>query len=57
MATKSNIDAMIAGVNAEAGRIGYVAVTRAKNIFVLGVPKSALTGLAPKLESIGLKKL
>ena len=37
--------------------IGYVAVTRAKKLFILGVPKNALAALAPKLQAIGLKEL
>ena len=57
MATKPHIDAMIGGVDTEVGRIGYVAVTRARNLFILGVPKNALAALAPKLQAIGLKEL
>jgi len=57
MATKSHIDAMLNGVGTEVGRIGYVAVTRAKSLFILGVPKNALAVLAPKLQAIGLKEL
>jgi hypothetical protein len=45
------------GVGTEVGRIGYVAITRAKNIFVLGVTKNELTELAPKLQAIGLSEL
>lgn len=54
MAQKKHIDAMLNGVDTELGRIGYVAVTRAKNLFLLGVPKNAVKELAPKLEDIGL---
>jgi len=57
MASKAHIDAMLGGVNTEVGRIGYVAVTRARNLFILGVPKNALTTLKPKLQAIGLKEL
>ncbi len=57
VATKVHIDAMLDGVGTEVGRIGYVAITRAKNLFVLGVPKNALTELAPKLRAIGLREL
>ncbi|MFT6779453.1 MAG: hypothetical protein ACJAV1_003396, partial [Paraglaciecola sp.] len=35
----------------------YVAVTRAKDLFVLGVPKSSLKEFAPKFESLGIKEL
>lgn len=57
MASKTHVEAMLGGVNTEVGRIGYVAVTRAKNLFILGIPKSALAVLAPKLQAIGLKEL
>jgi len=57
MASKTHIEAMLDGVGTEVGRIGYVAVTRAKKLFILGVPKNALALLAPKLQAIGLKKL
>lgn len=57
IADKSHIDKMLAGVDSEDGRIGYVALTRAKSLFVLGVPINALKGLKPSLEAIGLKEL
>lgn len=57
VATKAHIDAMLAGVDTEEGRIGYVALTRAKNVFVLGVPKAAYKALKSRLEGIGLAEL
>jgi hypothetical protein len=57
VAQKSHIDAFLNGTGTEVGRIGYVAITRAKHLFVLGVPKSALVDLKPKLEMIGLIEL
>lgn len=57
MASKTHIDAMLDGVDTEVGRIGYVAVTRAEKLFILGVPKNALAVLAPKLQAIGLEEL
>lgn len=57
VASKSHIDELLNGVGTEVGRIGYVAVTRAKKLFVLAVPKSAAKELAPKLQGIGLKEL
>ena len=57
IASKSNIDALLEGVDTETGRIGYVAVTRARDLFVLGVPINSVSLLGPKLEAIGLKKL
>ena len=56
MAQKPHIEAMLNGVGTEVGRIGYVAVTRAKDLFVLGVPKSSLKEFSPRLESLGLKE-
>lgn len=56
MAQKPHIEAMLNGVDTEVGRIGYVAVTRAKDLFVLGVPKSIVKDFAPKLESLGFKE-
>ena len=57
VASKSHIDELLNGVTTEVGRIGYVAVTRAKKLFVLGVPKSAVKELEPKLQGIGLREL
>jgi superfamily I DNA/RNA helicase len=57
MAQKPHIEAMFNGVGTEVGRIGYVAVTRAKDLLVLGVPKSSLKEFAPKFESLGIKEL
>lgn len=57
VATKVKIESMLAGVGTEDGRIGYVALTRARNLFVLGVPKSAYKVLKSKLEAIGLVEL
>ena len=57
VATKEHIKAMLEGVDTELGRIGYVAVTRARNLFVLGVPKNSLTEFKKGLHSIGLKEL
>lgn len=57
VATKPNIEALLAGTTSEAGRIGYVAVTRAKYFFLLGIPKSALKALKPGLDAAGFKAL
>ena len=42
MANREHVDALLAGVGTEVGRIGYVAVTRARNLLWLGVPANAL---------------
>ncbi len=57
IATKEHISALLAGVDSEIGRIGYVAVTRAKNIFWLAVPANALKELQPVLTAYGFKEL
>ncbi len=57
VATKAHIDAMLAGIDTEDGRIGYVALTRAKDLFVLGVPSNSYKVLKGKLEAIGLVEM
>lgn len=47
---------LLDGTKSEVGRIGYVAVTRARNLFVLAVPESSLDLLEPKLVNAGFKK-
>jgi hypothetical protein len=39
LAERDHIEALISGTNTELGRIGYVALTRARNLFWLGVPE------------------
>lgn len=56
IAKKSHVQALIAGVDTEVGRIGYVAVTRAKDLFWLGVPASALAELRGPLIALGFKE-
>lgn len=53
--TKKHAEELLEGTKSEAGRIGYVAVTRARNLFVIALPDSAVKALAPKLEAIGFK--
>jgi superfamily I DNA/RNA helicase len=53
LATKEHVTALLAGVDSEVGRIGYVAVTRARNLLWLGVPSNALTELQPALIAHG----
>lgn len=57
IAKKGHVQAMINGVDSELGRIGYVAVTRAKDLFWLGVPASALAELRAPLNLLGFKEL
>jgi len=49
VATKQHAVEMLAGVGTEDGRIGYVALTRARNLFLLAVPTNTLSELKPQL--------
>ena len=53
VADKAHIRAMLDGPTTENGRIGYVAVTRARNLFVLAVPESCLKEFEPGLQACG----
>jgi superfamily I DNA/RNA helicase len=53
VATKANITALLAGTSTEDGRIGYVALTRAKNLFWLAVPHSCLGEMRADLIQAG----
>ncbi|MBD0704385.1 UvrD-helicase domain-containing protein [Pseudomonas sp. PSB1] len=56
VATRQHVQAMLDGVDSEQGRIGYVAVTRARNLFWLGVPANMLRALRPLLLAAGLQE-
>ena len=56
IATKDHIEAMLDGVTTEVGRIGYVAVTRARNLLWLGVPAAALPDLRQRLIDFGFRE-
>ncbi|KQV36334.1 hypothetical protein ASC96_28060 [Rhizobium sp. Root1204] len=53
VARRSDILAMLSGPATEEGRIGYVAVTRARDLFVFGVPVICLEGVKPALVAAG----
>jgi hypothetical protein len=57
LATTKHVQALLAGVDTEDGRIGYVAVTRARNLFCLGIPQDALQKLRPSLLSKGFQEV
>ena len=57
MATREHVEAMLDGVATEVGRIGYVAVTRAKDLLWLGVPAAALPGLRQRLRDAGFREI
>ena len=56
VATRQHVQAMLNGVQTELGRIGYVAVTRARNLLWLGVPSNALRALRPALLAAGFQE-
>lgn len=49
LANGKQVNALLANVDTEVKRIGYVAVTRARNLLWLGVPANALEELRPAL--------
>jgi superfamily I DNA/RNA helicase len=57
LAAKDHVTALLTGVDTETGRIGYVAVTRARNLLWLGVPTSALMELRPALLAHGFQEI
>ena len=56
VASKSHVSSLLAGMNTEVGRIGYVAVTRARNLLWLGVPANSLEELRPELTACGFQE-
>ncbi len=56
VATKPHAQALLDGVGSEDGRIGYVALTRARDLFWLGVPESSLAELKGPLLAHGFKE-
>lgn len=56
LANREQVNALLAGVDTEVGRIGYVAVTRARNLLWLGVPANALEELRPALLACGFQE-
>lgn len=57
LASKEHVTALLAGVASEVGRIGYVAVTRARDLLWLGVPANALPELRPALVDHGFREV
>ncbi len=56
-ANREHANALLAGVDTEVGRIGYVAVTRARNLLWLAIPASSLAELRPVLLERGFREL
>lgn len=56
LAAKDHVEALLAGVDTEIGRIGYVAITRARNLLWLGVPANSVAGLRSGLLARGFQE-
>jgi superfamily I DNA/RNA helicase len=57
VATTENLNKMLNGVGTEQGRIGYVAITRAKDLLVLGIPKTTSIAIRKYLLASGFDEL
>ena len=55
MARTDDVNALVQGTETEEGRIGYVAVTRAQNLLILGVPITAKAPVIAAIEAKGFK--
>ncbi len=53
---KDQARALLDGTATEVGRIGYVAVTRARNLFVLAVPENCIHEFEGDLAEMGFRK-
>lgn len=56
VASKDHARELIAGPKTEVGRIGYVALTRARNLFLLAIPEATDKDFATPLEAHGVKR-
>lgn len=56
VADKAQVRALLDGTGTEVGRIGYVAVTRARNLFVLAIPENCVDEFEPELLRCGFRK-
>lgn len=56
VASKEHARELLAGPKTELGRIGYVALTRARNLFLLAIPEAAEDDLAAALATHGLQR-
>jgi hypothetical protein len=52
--TKAHLEGMLGGTATEIGRIGYVAVTRPRNLLWVGVPAADFEASRAMLEAVGL---
>lgn len=56
LTTKKDLEAMIAGTESEEGRIGFVAVTRARDLLVVAIPKNTTNDVVDTMSQHGLKE-
>lgn len=57
IAKKKQVEALISGTTSEEGRIGYVAVTRAKNLFVLASSENCISKHQQALIDQGFQRI
>jgi len=57
VAQKGHVRSLLNGTGTEDGRIGYVALTRARDLFVLAVPDNCLHEFETELQAVGLKRV
>ena len=57
IATDRHAQELFGGVGTENGRIGYVALTRARDIFWLAVPENVYERLAERAATVGIMRL
>ncbi|MDR6205373.1 ATP-dependent helicase [Paraburkholderia graminis] len=55
VARTADLTKLLAGMHTEEGRIGYVAVTRAEDLLVIGVPNTAPKKMVNELEGRGVR--
>ena len=53
IAKKNDLDKMLAGTGTEDGRIGYVAVTRARDLLIVAIPANTAPSVVSELEAKG----
>lgn len=53
LTTKKDLQAMVTGTNDEEGRIGFVAVTRARDLLVIGIPNKTDKDVVDALVQLG----
>jgi len=56
LARKADLEQLLAGPTSEDGRIGYVAITRATDLLIVGIPDTTSVATIEALESHGLSR-